>query len=117
MTDVDMYIAEKNDYKDKKWILMELNKSARVFDESAIPYLTELSKAGEYMQRAALSLKITELEKTSQDIKERAVKREAEIMRDTGEKELINARKSREEAKTRGGSLRKTKKTKKRYNL
>lgn len=114
MADVDTYIAKITVFKEKKNILMELNKSVRPFDDLAIPYLTELSKAGEYMQRAKLALEITEIEKTSQDIKEKAVKREAEIMREKGEKELNNARKSREQTKTRGGSLRKTKK---KYNL
>jgi hypothetical protein len=120
MSDVDLYIINKNIIKDKKWILMELNKGARAFDDSAITYLTELSQSGEYMQRAKLSLKMIDIEKTPEHIKERAVKKQAEIMDEIGQKELNNAKQIRNEAKqklnaakTRGGSLRKKRKTKK----
>jgi len=102
MNKVDTYIKDAEEVINKKAILSELNKGAKNFNESAIPYLTELSQSGEYMQRAKLSLKIIEIEKTPEDIKATAVEKQQKI---------------REEEQTRGGSLRKTKKTKKRYNL
>jgi len=90
------YIAEKNKLTNEKAVYLELKKGPKVFNTADIPTVTEFSKLGEVMQSALLSIKLTKLNETANNVKT------------SGNAQILKNEQNRRNA--RGGSLKKTKK-------
>ena len=62
----ETYTEELNECHNQSYVMKNLDKGVRVFNMDYMPFLEELLKKGEYMQRARLSIKMTLLSNVPQ---------------------------------------------------